>query len=101
MIPVVVGLKPAVDAYRVASEAKIEEGQIFEPLTEMTLIRGTEMFAEAIPGVIIQLAAILSNGGNASNANILSLVTSALTTGFVSSCISYDWDSGMWPLPSY
>ena len=35
MIPVVVGLKPAVDAFRVASGAKIEENQAFGPLAEM------------------------------------------------------------------
>ena len=35
MIPVVIGLKPAVDAFRVASGAKIEENQTFDPLAEM------------------------------------------------------------------
>ena len=35
MIPVVVGLKPAVDAFRVASGSKIEEKQAFDPLAEM------------------------------------------------------------------
>ena len=35
MIPVVAGMKPAVDAFRVASNAKIEEGQKFDPLSEM------------------------------------------------------------------
>ena len=35
MIPVVVGLKPAVDAYRVASRTNQEEGQLFNPLGEM------------------------------------------------------------------
>ena len=48
-IPVVTGLKPAVDAFRIASGAKIEEGQMLEPLMEMTLTKGIEMFAEAIP----------------------------------------------------
>ena len=35
MIPVVTGLKPAVDAFRVASGAQIKEKQTFEPLAEM------------------------------------------------------------------
>ena len=35
MIPVVIGLKPAVDAYRVASRTNQEEGQLFNPLGEM------------------------------------------------------------------
>ena len=35
MFPVIAGLKPAIDAFRVASGAKIEEGQKLDPLTEM------------------------------------------------------------------
>ena len=35
MVPVIFGLKHAVDAFRVASGVKIEEGQTFEPLAEM------------------------------------------------------------------
>ena len=35
MFPVIAGLKPAIDAFRVASGAKIEEGQKYEPLQEM------------------------------------------------------------------
>ena len=97
VFPVILGLKPAVDAFRVASCAKIEEGQIFEPLVEMAYIKGVEMFAEAIPGVIIQLAAILStdgsDGSRVSKAAILSLASSALTTGFISATLSYDMDT--------
>ena len=50
------------------------------------------MFAEAIPGVIIQLSAILVDG-QVSSAALVSLVVSALTTGFISASISYDWDT--------
>ena len=54
------------------------------------------MFAEAIPGVIIQQLAILTDG-RASVAAITSLTISALTTGFVSASISFDWDTDvMW-----
>ena len=49
------------------------------------------MFAEAIPGVIIQLLAILVDA-NASTAAIASLSISAFTTGFTSASISFDWD---------
>ena len=92
MVPVVVGLKPAVDAFRVASGAKIEEGQAFDPLAEMTYVRATEMFAESIPGVLIQLLAIMTDG-HASAVALTSLAISALTTGFISATISYDWDT--------
>ena len=39
MVPVILGLKPALDAFRVASGAKIEEGQMLDPLLEMTLTK--------------------------------------------------------------
>ena len=39
MVPVILGLKPAFDAFRVASGAKIEEGQVLDPLLEMTLTK--------------------------------------------------------------
>ena len=124
MIPVIGGLKPAVDAFRVASGAKIEEGQTFDPLNEMVsefalsssstinlsklllaniifvhitrscqkaYIKCIEMFAEAIPGVIIQLCAIMTDG-HASAAAKASLIISAFTTGFVSASLSFDWD---------
>ena len=51
-----------------------------------------EMFAEAIPGVLIQLSAILSVG-QASTAALASLSISALTTGFTSATISFDMDT--------
>ena len=92
MAPVLFGLKPAVDAYRVAIDAKMEEGQMMDPLQEMIYVKTTEMFAEAIPGVIIQLSAILS-GGKLSTGAVVSLATSAMTTGFVSSQISFDFDT--------
>ena len=50
------------------------------------------MFAEAIPGAIIQLSAILSAGA-ASFAAVVSLVISAFTTGFTSATISFDLDT--------
>ena len=51
------------------------------------------MFAEAIPGTIIQLAAILSENGEASSIAITSLTVSALTTGYISASVSFDWDT--------
>ena len=50
MIPVVVGLKPAVDAYRVASGTNQEEGQLFNPLGEMV----SKALLSCLGGVCIQ-----------------------------------------------
>ncbi|GMI41984.1 hypothetical protein TrCOL_g13771 [Triparma columacea] len=58
LIPILIGFKPAVDAYRVATGAKQKVGTAMDPMLEMTLMKVIEMFAEAIPGVIIQLMAI-------------------------------------------
>ncbi|GMI30320.1 hypothetical protein TrCOL_g9489 [Triparma columacea] len=60
-IPILLGYKPAVDAYRVATGAKQEVGTPINPMMEMTYMKATEMFAEAIPGVIIQLMAIATS----------------------------------------
>ena len=91
--PILIGFKPALDAYRVAKGAKQETGQVIEPLIEMSYIKGIEMFAEAIPGVIIQLMAIATSNEEIAAAAWISLTVSALTTGFASATISYDFDT--------
>jgi hypothetical protein len=52
-----------------------------------------EMFAEAIPGVIIQLMAISTSEKKVAAAAWISLSASALTTGFASATVSYDFDT--------
>ena len=51
------------------------------------------MFAEAIPGVIIQLSALMFTTESIPYAALASLAISALTTGFTSATISYDMDT--------
>jgi hypothetical protein len=92
-LPILIGFKPAVDAYRVAKGEKQKAGQALNALTEMTYMKVVEMFAEAIPGVIIQLMAIATSGNVVSKAAWLSLSVSAPTTGFASATISYDFDT--------
>jgi hypothetical protein len=92
-IPILLGYKPAVDAYRVATGAKQEVGTAIDPMVEMTLMKGGEMFAEAIPGVIIQLMAISTSDKDVRTTAWLSVAVSAITTGFASASISYDWDT--------
>ena len=54
-----------------------------------------EMFAEGVPGVIIQLMALATAGAEeeVSSAAWLSIAVSALTVGFTSATISYDYDT--------
>jgi hypothetical protein len=91
--PILIGFKPAVDAYRVAKGEKQEAGAAADPMTVMTSMKVVEMFAEAIPGVIIQLMAIATNDGDVAVAAWISLSVSALSTGFASATISYDFDT--------
>jgi hypothetical protein len=91
--PILIGFKPAVDAYRVATGAKQEVGAVVDPMFEMTVMKVFEMFAEAIPGVIIQLMAIATSDKEVGTSAWLSVAVSAITTGFASATISYDWDT--------
>jgi hypothetical protein len=92
-IPILLGYKPAVDAYRVATGAKQEVGTAMLPMYELTGMKCVEMFAEAIPGVIIQLMAIATSDKEVKTSAWLSVAVSAITTGFTSATISYDWDT--------
>jgi hypothetical protein len=92
-IPILLGYKPAVDAYRVATGAKQEVGTAMNPMFEMTYMKVVEMFAEAIPGVIIQLMAIATSDKDVGTSAWFSVAVSAITTGFASATISYDWDT--------
>jgi hypothetical protein len=95
LLPILVGFKPAVDAYRVSKSEKQKVGATVDVMTELTFIKVIEMFAEAIPGVIIQLMAIATASEEEviSTMAWLSLAVSALSTGFASASISYDWDT--------
>jgi hypothetical protein len=94
-VPILLGFKPAVDAYRVAKGVRMEAQQTLETMAEMTYIKGIELFAEAIPSVIIQIMALttLSADETVPTGAAISLVVSALSTGFISASISYDWDT--------
>mmetsp|Transcript_10792 Transcript_10792/g.22152 ORF Transcript_10792/g.22152 Transcript_10792/m.22152 type:complete len:1934 (-) Transcript_10792:39-5840(-) len=93
LIPVLVGLKPALDAYRVAKGMEQEAGTSIDVVGEMTCIKCVEMFAESIPAVIIQTLAIGTFKGGASTEAVLSLGVSMFSAGFICACLSYDYDT--------
>ncbi|GMH92016.1 hypothetical protein TrST_g565 [Triparma strigata] len=96
ILVVLTGMKAAADAYRVAMGAEKEKNTEIDPMTEMTFTKCVETFAESLPGVIIQLSAIISainGGGEVTTAAYMSLGVSILTTGFISATISYDFDT--------
>ena len=93
-VPVIFGFKPALDAFRVATGAKRELEHYLEPVMEMTFMKCIELFAEAIPAVLIQLLAIMnSKSKQGTTAVWISLTISAMSAGFISASISYDADT--------
>jgi hypothetical protein len=54
-------MKPVVDAYRVASGTEHEEGKVANAHYEMSLTKGIEIFAEAIPGALIQVRDVMTS----------------------------------------
>ena len=85
-------MRPAVDAWRVASDTAREEGDMFDALTEFTSNKIAELLAEATPGVLIQLSAILNSGSKTTNTARFSLIFSIVTAAATSAMLSWDWD---------
>ena len=63
-----------------------------DPQGEFTGGKIAELIAEAVPGTIIQIAAILKAGLKASNTARFSLAFCILTAAFTSAVLSWDWD---------
>ncbi|GMI28630.1 hypothetical protein TeGR_g11984 [Tetraparma gracilis] len=96
---VITGLKAGVDAVKVASGSEMEEHHLFSAHMELIANKCIELIFEAIPGCILQIYAYLrmKQLGDAASLVLLrrsefSIIMSALTTGFTSSMISYDFD---------
>jgi len=87
---VVTFLKPGVDAYRVATGHE-DEHAVVSPLQEMALGKGTELAFESIPGGLLQ-AYVFINAPEKTLFLLISILISALTTGFASALISFDMD---------
>ena len=62
LFAVFTGMKPAIDAHRVASGTEREPHQRLDPLAELTATKLAEMVAEAIPAAILQSYAYLNDG---------------------------------------
>ena len=91
MLIVLTGMKPGFDARAVISGKEMDEHHVFDAKMEMVLTKGIEMVCESIPGCILQLYAILKSGDRSRRA-VVSVAVSALTTGFISASISFDYD---------
>ena len=85
-------VKPGVDAWRLASGAQDAEGQPGNAMVAYTFSKGAELFAEAIPGSVIQMSAIMKTGSKTTNSAAFSFVFCILTAAFTASTLSWEWD---------
>jgi hypothetical protein len=91
VVIVLTGLKPAFDAFRINSGAKIEKGSLFDPQFELIITKYSEILTESIPGCILQIYALLKSKDRPTRA-IVSIMISAATTGMASAVNSFDTD---------
>jgi len=87
---IVTFLKPAVDAYRVATGYEDKDSTV-SPLLEMVAGKATELALESIPGGLLQ-AYMFINSPEKTTFLLVSILISTLTTGFASAMISFDMD---------
>ncbi|GMI37485.1 hypothetical protein TeGR_g5057, partial [Tetraparma gracilis] len=86
--------KPGLDAWRVASGAEQLPGTVFSPLQEMSYAKAAEVATESVPGLVLQLVAVLTSP--AKDRSMLALVSigiSAASTGLAGTSIWYDLDT--------
>ena len=84
-------LKPAVDAKRVANGDAQAEGAVFDPETELVYTKTGEIAMESIPSSILQTYALLGSDGISFSA-VFSIIISASCIAFASSTVSMDKD---------
>jgi hypothetical protein len=85
-------LKAPVDAYRVASGHKRQQGDPVDPLVVLAIGKGLEMVVEAIPALIFQ-GAILMAIADPSMVAVVSIVFSCLAIAYTSTTIAYDFET--------
>ena len=91
LLIVLSGLKPGVDAARVASGDETKAYNIMGSRMELVTMRMVELSCEAIPGSILQVLAYIKSEAKSRLATA-SIVISALTSGFTSATMSFDFD---------
>ncbi|GMI22703.1 hypothetical protein TeGR_g13156 [Tetraparma gracilis] len=86
--------KPGLDAWKVASGAEQQPGAPFTPLVEMAAAKAAEVATEGVPGLVLQLFAVLmSSSKERSTLALLSIAISAASTGLAGTSIFYDSDT--------
>jgi hypothetical protein len=92
---VLFGVKPVVDAARVTRGDTEDARALLAPDVELAVVKMSELFAEAIPGCVLQVLGYMtltSQDTRVKFSALASIAISAGTTGFISATISYDYD---------
>jgi hypothetical protein len=89
---VMTGLKAGVDAFRVASGAEMQENEAVDAVTELMGTKMVELFAESIPGCVLQVYVYLKSPETRTFKALASIIISAATAGFTSATITFDFD---------
>jgi hypothetical protein len=84
--------KPIWDTYHVCSGKEQDIEQLFSPLSELSIIKLSELVGESIPGSIIQTYAYIASPRR-TNLALTSIVTSIATIAYISVTVTYDFDS--------
>jgi hypothetical protein len=90
MLVVIILLKPALDAYRVASGNTTAAGALVEPLKELVIGKAFMSVSHSIPGATIQLIGLI---GSASWGPLVSIGCACMATAFFSASITFDYDT--------
>ena len=89
-------VKPGIDAYRIVNlDRQWKDPALnLDPLAENAFTKVSEMLLEAVPSAVLQ-SAIIIMGGRYTVAAVLSIVLSALSTGYTSSSMSFEYDTSV------
>jgi hypothetical protein len=92
ILAVVTFLKPGLEAHRVASGAEQVPGAPLSPLAEMIYTKAGELFFEAVPGLVLQLATLTVVKEKKTTA-VMSAVISAASAAFTATTLFWDADT--------
>ena len=84
-------LRPAVDAFRVSTN-HLDEDTTIAIFDEMVSNKCAELATESIPGCVLQIYVWFKTPDAAGKYALTSIAVSALTTGFTSAMIAFDFD---------
>jgi hypothetical protein len=80
------------EAWRVASQAKPPEGAPLDPVKEMAFTKGSELVTEALPGLVLQLFALVHAEEKIKSA-VVSVLISTMSAALTATIMFWDSDT--------